>query len=444
MTMTDTKDEASVSSGEPFHFITNLSSDGEVEAAVPTMWCVQSSVTEELASRDIGTAWLLISVLNVVHGNFGSRMEYRETNRYLVPLTQRMEYIRFSRPGLNIVIGTIVWAAGDETENDIRRLFLKKKEGEYVVSVAREDSPAFQTKTYYRHDDFKKKNIYASMHEHCTSFEVIVPSNLFGKPSPAFEKLWFAKFFRTKMVDECHRRKRRALWLFFPIWLVFRTLFGGLLYAATKFLGYRKSKFKPLIHPLKEDLAGMVAEVRPKHDPLRWFMTKDKHWKSPPLLLLNPLSITAVWGVIAFLANLTYGIKSHKDYGQHYLFSMRWYESLAWSVGIHLALAIAAIAILVGIMAVSLVIGWILPKEKAEERYRKKMARQAKRRNRSAENQKRKKEERISRLRGELQEMSCDAVPDTVSIGALPVRKRSFHLFLQAGKQRVCKSFAAD
>ena len=82
------------------------------EATMPVRWCLSSAGREHL--RKLGVfdkAMVLLVVTSVGRDPNGERWQdtWRETKRYLIPLTQEMATISFSRSGENILYGAIVW-----------------------------------------------------------------------------------------------------------------------------------------------------------------------------------------------------------------------------------------------------------------------------------------------------------------------------------------------
>ena len=76
--------------------------EGQVDSVVPIRWCISRATAEMIQRVEIENPQLVIVVENAG----------KEMDRYIVPLEALMCFIRFRRPGHNIVHATIMWTWG--------------------------------------------------------------------------------------------------------------------------------------------------------------------------------------------------------------------------------------------------------------------------------------------------------------------------------------------
>lgn len=93
---------------------TKGSTDGRTNANMRLGWKPTPELLELLHNRGFAHAHLLITIRTgaQVSNSTGSHFEWRDDIHYLVPLEQGLQNLTFQRPGLNVVVLTIVDMAG--------------------------------------------------------------------------------------------------------------------------------------------------------------------------------------------------------------------------------------------------------------------------------------------------------------------------------------------
>lgn len=430
---------------EPFHLIASTTGE-ELEGMTPLMWCVQPDTSQWFVDKDITDPHLLISVIHDA-GEEVDWHRFTEMDRYVVPLKAGLEYIRFSRAGTNIVKATIVWG---EEPRPLRKFFLSRDiDNSFKVAVIDSDGDVPEAPTEAGNGAFMTSNIKKGpsgitvyRHAHLTEMTFTISPEVFGKESPKWEREYFGKF-TSKSVDECARRGRRlALYPLLLLFLPFQFLVRWVGFGASKFIGFYHLDSAPLFHPFSQGIADIWGKVHPSDDGLFWFKKPSTNRfsvaddRALPFIIMNPLSIVALWAILAFLANLSHSVShSHRPIERNvHLFHAAWWQSLAWSIGIHLAVLIF-IAIVAGAFIVgTALINAMLPESKRGERRSK---RDAKKRAKS----KSKRAKRLTALSAALHTMTCDTIPNQIGIVSVPKERRTRHMKIQSLKSQVCRPF---
>ncbi len=163
-----------------------------INGDVPIRWCITQEYIQKLEDEGVIDPHVLIasyaSTSNDKDSNF-----YLEMDRKLIPLTELMTYLRFSRAGKAKIYAIIV--DGSSGRAELHNAYLRRRQGEYDAIIS--------TWTDELHDDlpFFVKSL---------SEFVEIPAGVFGKePSPWMK--WYVNFGHNssnKVVDECHYRRR--------------------------------------------------------------------------------------------------------------------------------------------------------------------------------------------------------------------------------------------
>src|SRR6266496_2054659 len=90
------------------------SPDGESEASVPVRWHVSEELVQKLRTQQFENPHILIRVSSVrPNAEVPDQNDYDTTAVYIVPLTREMQYVRFSRSGVNQVSATVINLTSD-------------------------------------------------------------------------------------------------------------------------------------------------------------------------------------------------------------------------------------------------------------------------------------------------------------------------------------------
>lgn len=197
--------------------------DPEIQGtSVPVRWCLSRDELNKLAETGEKAYILLLVVSDTDQTRSDSE------TRYLIPLGQMMEYIKFYIPGKYKIFSTVVWKKYED--NDLRKCFLRKAgDGYYSNSLY----------NYYGKELFLDGFNVCDFGVH--KFEISVPKEVFAKEPPAWEKKWVNLFWGGKSTDQCHYRKKRLfaysfqLILFLPILASIELAVGAIISALLLF-----------------------------------------------------------------------------------------------------------------------------------------------------------------------------------------------------------------
>lgn len=427
---------------------------GHVDSNVPVRWCISREIAEIIQARAIDKPMLVIVIEN----------DGRETGRFVVPLENQMHYIQFSRPGTSTIRSTIMWSTGeDPLEKQLKK---RQKYGGYSVSLLNGDQPqcrAFERKiSGTRHwlwrllDEGKDRDsklikgleakiermdseleeLRATEKRVCSltddfwdmerlpissELDVEVPKEMFAKEPNRFMK-WLASRYNWERsaFDQCSLRRRALITLFtLPFVAMFLAIKRVVLYVGEKVVtagwwivllaSYVNAVFFGVRKLNKSVLKGNPRNYDPQDiwrhsEPTIWLYKKDKESgeyiaKHPVFLVLNPpaLLFFCVVGLALYFV----------------------FSSLTLLVIALAAFVLIAIAIIVAVAAFEPVTTSLTKTKESRE-----------------ENQK-------ETLRNDLEQLACSNASREVNLSALPKRRRSVSLRLQATKAKVCKPFAS-
>ncbi len=186
---------------------------------VPIRWCMKPDFVRQLEERYIEDPHVLITSY---YPDKNTENYSNEMDRKLVPLSELMTYLRFTKAGKNRVVGVLLDGVGGRKHlwDNYMRI---RSNGCYTAIVSDWDGEIHSS------IDFAVET---------TSAFVDIPSNVFGRePSPVLK--WYVNLWhnsRNKVTDECDFRKRFMIafifkWIAFIPWLVgmvtFRAVWAG-------------------------------------------------------------------------------------------------------------------------------------------------------------------------------------------------------------------------
>ena len=229
---------------------------------VPVRWCVTPELVSKLEKAEVFDAHVLLVT---------ATEDGREMDRKIVPITELMTYVRFTRAGTMKIYGFIV--SGRSGRKDLYQTYKRKELGVYVTDVVCE----YTEKPY---DDIKYE--YSR-----TEVDVVIPPGVFGKEPGPWMK-WYVNLWHSsggRIVDECHYR-RRLIIAFTLKWLPVLIYAGAMVFARmfllTAFAGagfYKGAKWSRVFRPFKwnslryhliDDLDGESSFILHRSYTNRW------------------------------------------------------------------------------------------------------------------------------------------------------------------------------
>lgn len=178
---------------------------GEIQNGdVPVRWCVTPALVKELEDAKIVDPHILL----VTATEGGDEMQ-----RQLVPMTELMTYVRFTRAGTMKLYGFII--DGAKGRKELHKAYLRKSSGDYATHIV------------YHYDGKPHSDLPYEYTR--TEVTIEIPAGVFGKEPGPWMK-WFVNLWHSssgRVVDQCHYRQR--LWLAFGLKWIPVTIWAGLL-----------------------------------------------------------------------------------------------------------------------------------------------------------------------------------------------------------------------
>jgi hypothetical protein len=145
----------------------------------------------------------------------------RTETRYVVPLENAMEYVRFSRTGRHTIHAAVIQVSGNSWEIRAAKNEILKQDAryEYTLSLFNGSGEFFP----HRIQMNKLRVLETSRHICDSAIDVVVAEDLFAKKPPAWLERWVNLWHETPHVDQCMFKKRMipALTIQPPVMLVF-------------------------------------------------------------------------------------------------------------------------------------------------------------------------------------------------------------------------------
>ena len=150
-------------------------------------WCVDAELLKNLSDEGVKNPQVVFVV-----APSGSAYESSKEYRKVVPLKDLMTFLEVRASGPNKVFAFV----SRRTPRDARDAVLSRQGNRYSHSILNYDGSNFsdQDATY-----------------DATPVEVVVPTGVFAKEPPQWEKAWVNHWFRSKPMDQCDYRRRRLL-----------------------------------------------------------------------------------------------------------------------------------------------------------------------------------------------------------------------------------------
>lgn len=197
---------------------------------VPIRWCITQEYIKQLEEDGVIDPHVLITSYAPSDKKQPDKSFLIEMDRKMVPLTELMTYLRFSRAGKAKVYAVILDGCNGREVLHKRYLRNKWDDGGEIISPYSDEI----------YDDLK----YAVK---TISAMVIIPADVFGKEPSAWTK-WYVNLWHkssNKVVDECHWRQRWMIafgvkWMAFIPFLIIGTLFRISVATGLSLMGYSK------------------------------------------------------------------------------------------------------------------------------------------------------------------------------------------------------------
>lgn len=411
---------------------------GAVTATMPLAWCFKpgSELAERVAARDFVRPHLLVVVRQKVSDALDREFDtfhYGDVEATLVPLTQGLQFLSFTRPGESQLLAFVI-DVPTRTKMRIARAGLKAINNGAMADSSSFDHDGRLYDIHPRaiHDDVHQfLRLLAFLEPHPDVVHVVVPQEMFAPEPAAWRKRLVHRVFgSSRSVDQCRFRKK--------FWFVSLPLAPFMLAAATLLKLLYVAVLLPALAPRRlawrkflDPWCTPVGVVDESPDATSWFFQDPRSrsgyvkftWRSllSPLVLLGPSSL--VYAVAHIPVHNAQGGGTHP-----------WWWSGSpgyWLFVLQFDLVLVAV--------VALVVGAAAAAAWADERLLAgDPTRDARRRQRKAARRERDRQ----RLLHALEAMACGDAPPPLSVSDLPSDKKTVYLRYASVKSKVCKPFA--
>ncbi len=394
----------------------NIDPEGHAAATIPVGWCITPALIQRLKEGRYSNPHLLLVIRNVRQATAGN-VDYPspdETGHYLVPLTQELVYVTFTRPGANEVIPVIV----DIDDRDSARAAHGLGRPGSTASLTMDGNPWTRNENWGELawiDPELRLEVY------------VLPEMFAAEPKPWMSSLVGRFYEGGAGYDQCHFRRRliTSLLTVAPF-VVLGTVFKLLTLVAGLLLTRRRYNLYHLAHPFHGEWLGVWEDVSFEHDHTYWWHDKHGNRRPWPFWVYNHVTFlllpVAVFVIFNFPVHYT-----GSDETRPWIALGLW-ETYLWVDGLLLALGFV-----MGFLAIVFCgIQWLFHQLKGVARLDSKR----KAAQRSAE------ERQLMHLHSELQTMVCDGTPSASSLKSLPRSKQTLVLLFSELKSRVCRPFA--
>lgn len=165
--------------------------------SIGVSWCLDHEVLKELAAQGLHDPQVVIVVAPT------KKYHLSKESRRVVPLKDLMTYIECRVAGENKVYGLVSF----REPKDAREHYLSKEDGAYQNNVLDYDGENYSSRLIGQEDH---ENIESGNYKYLSEpLKISVPKGVFAPEPPKWEKSWVNLFFRSKVVDQCHYRRRR-------------------------------------------------------------------------------------------------------------------------------------------------------------------------------------------------------------------------------------------
>lgn len=356
------------------------------DSVIPVRWCITKAIRDKLDKKRVKHPHILIIVTR----------DNREISRHLIPLDQKLEYIQFYKPGINVLFATIVWDSDGKIKN-LKKAYLGEGSNRVI--------------------DEYNGCLYDSYTELAWGqLKVDVAEDLFASEPAEWEKWWVNLLFGTRVKDQCHFRKRRlfaySIKPFLIFWfLLFKWVATPILAGIAALRGARDLKRYPeqvwgnIIHPFRYSIEDLYDIMR--DDDTFFSKDKNRYWRHFLIRAMQPLYLITYLTIIAAIS---------------WLIGENFFKLLLLVISgfvVLLAIGFFLNTVFEGIFQKWL--NWL--EKKAAER----------------------EEASIEKERVKIEQLVCAGLSDPsmrANINALPEEDRTVHLRFQRLKSKVCKPFA--
>ncbi|MEO6760896.1 MAG: hypothetical protein ABI220_00770 [Candidatus Saccharimonadales bacterium] len=374
---------------------------GHVSATVPVRWHIHSDLVTKISNREFTNPHLLIVVRALSERDYDDVTITSRTNTgiYIVPLTQELQYVNFTRPGVNEVVATVINVSKNNS-SDLSS-WLRNPERVQLKDNGKPENWAFvNSNTEY---------IFTSV-----VARVDVPPEMFAPEPKPWQKILVKFFFPSRENDQCHFRKRL---IGASVMMIFVQLYGLLVRPIIAlwmlYFGFRKVKWSDIFDISPHELVNN----RDNYAGTWWTIDKHNKDRGPWWFIISPVVPVIILGIPLVI----FGIFSIRN-NDNPLVDWGWWETVLITDGLIIA---AIVVFAIGYIAVMLI-------KSAIQGLHLKNGNQATNQIPDAEREK---------LLASLRTMSLNR--DTrVSLSALPKEKQTIALRFYDLKARVCRPFA--
>jgi len=408
---------------------TDADAKGQVDSRILVRWCVSKQLIEKVQEAGFTNPQLVLVVRAKRYESLGGMEfdEYVDKDHIVVPLTQEMAYVRFTRSGKNEIVPVIV-NVGDRYD---ARALGKLRNGHNIYGTVIDE----QGKLDYSVRPNETRRVQLKSFSTNFKLEVNVPKEMFAPEPSARKKAFIGRFFRDpKGSEQCDNRKRFLISLALVVpFLVLANLAKVLLTLIAVVLTKREYNLSHFKHPFSGSVEGVIFDT--EKDTLFMWQHKNGRRRNPVFYVWNHLTLFALPAIVFGFMQIE---KHHGHSKETYKLSYwGWWKTFLVVDGFFVGILVAGLVAVGIFMLGGAIFSKFSDSPKAAERARKRKERlEAARQSADA----RRREEALRTLSA----MVCttDTVGKAPSLKDLPKNKLTVSLLYNAAKTKVCKPYA--
>lgn len=370
-----------------------VSDNDATNGTIAVTWCVSHETLDLLAKEKVVDPQIII-VVSPDGDNYERRREYRK----VVPLKDLMTYIEFRVPGKNNIRAVVSY----KTKKEAKNKYLSRDEGKFTSDVLEYDGSDYAS--WLKGDD--------QVHMLSPVIAVNVPQDCFAPEPAAWEKAWVNHFFRNKPIDQCNFRRRRMFaYTIQPLIFLALALVKVFFLLVATLIGARNWSLKYLLHPLTYDIESSTAVMKGGSIFIRRLPEDDEHGDPAniPWYVLRKLCLLPLMPLILIpLVLLCLFAKPAV------------YTGILMGIGFCVVILFVVLLCVQHVAIFATIVNWIAGVIDKFADHDLWYMRQE-----------------------EMDIIVCDGRAKSVSVSALPAKKRTFALRFSQLKSKVCRPFSA-
>lgn len=378
-------------------------------------WCIEKSDRDEMLQLGASVPHVLMVVA----------YENGAEDRYLRPLDEAMAHVGFRFPGTHKLFARVVWTSDMKMAR--AKMFDRANSRQYENWVLDAEADQFRDSLPWFSEGCTKM-------KPAETLQVAIDKRYFASEPPKWVRWWVNLPYDNPPRDQCAFRKRAVLaFTLMPFAITVFCVIGFLVSLAS--LVYGVLFLARGLHPLtvfklfEPNRVLREVNIRGWERRYSYWSLEDSNGRSKKWrLLLTPFAGLVYFAVIEFF---------HRRTGMGRLEVL----IFAWNsvIGAVMSRFGAIVFVLVLVAAIGLIIN-LLDRRSAHQKNTERRLRNDPKY--MKELLRKEEEERRNYLETALRHVTCSTQAKAVNIAGIPLRKRTFRLYFQETKRKVCRFYA--